>query len=72
MKTPYPIWPIRTEADYQTALQLLAPYFDDEPDIGSDAGAHFAATVTLMEAYEAKRYPIAPPDPAHAIKFRME
>ena len=28
--------------------------------------------VTLVESYEMKSYPIAPPDPIDAIKFRME
>ena len=27
---------------------------------------------TLIEAWERKHYPIAPPDPIEAIKFRME
>ena len=27
---------------------------------------------TLLQAYEAKHYPIDPPDPIEAIKFRME
>jgi HTH-type transcriptional regulator/antitoxin HigA len=71
-KNAYPIRPIRTEADYQAALQLVAPYFDSEPEPDSDAGAHFEAMVTLIEAYEAKHYPIDPPDPVDAIKFRME
>ena len=64
-------YPIRTEGDYQAALQLVAPYFN-EPELESDAGAHFEAMVTLIEAYEAKHYPIDPPDPVDAIKFRME
>ena len=68
----YLILPIRTEADYQAALQLVSPYFDNEPEIDSDAGAHFEAMLTLIEAYEAKHYPIDPPDPVDAIKFRME
>ena len=71
-KNAYPIQPIRTEADYQSALKLVAPYFDAEPELDSDAGAHFEALLTLIEAYEAKHYPIAPPDPVQAIKFRME
>ena len=71
-KNLYPIHPIRTDADYQQALKLVAPYFDNEPELESDAGAHFEAMVTLIEAYEAKHYPIAPPDPIQAIKFRME
>lgn len=57
-----PIHPIRTEADYQQALKLVAPYFDNEPEPDSDAGGHFEAVVTLIESYEAKQHPIAPPD----------
>ena len=71
-KSTHAIQPIRTEADYQAALKLVAPYFDNEPELDSDAGAHFEALLTLIEAYEAKHYPIAPPDPVQAIKFRME
>lgn len=71
-KNAYPIRPICTEADYQAALKLVAPYFDNEPELESDAGAHFEAMVTLIEAFEAKHYPIDPPDPIEAIKFRME
>jgi HTH-type transcriptional regulator/antitoxin HigA len=74
MKKPdnYAIHPIRTDADYRAALALVEPYFDHEPEIDSDAGAHFEAMVTLIEAYEAKHYPISPPDPIEAILFRME
>lgn len=64
--------PIRTGADYEAALKLVEPYFDDEPEPNSDAGAHFDALVTLIEAYEAKHFPIAPPTPIEAIRFRME
>ena len=74
MKKPdcYAIRPIRTDADYRAALALVAPYFDNEPEIDSDAGAHFEAIVTLIEAYEARQYPMSPPDPIEAILFRME
>ena len=74
MKKPdrYPIRPIRTDADYRAALALVAPYFDNEPEIDSDAGAHFEAMGTLIEGYEAKHYPMSPPDPIEAILFRME
>jgi len=68
----YPLRAIRTEADYQAALALAAPYFDHEPEPDSDAGAHFEALLALIEAYEAKHYPIAPPDPIDAILFRMD
>ncbi len=74
MKKPdrYAIRPIRTDTDYRAALALVVPYFDHEPEIDSDAGAHFEAMLTLIEAYEAKHYPISPPDPIEAILFRME
>lgn len=57
-----PLKPIQTEAEYRAALQLVAPYFESEPEIGSDAGLHFEAMVTLIQAYEVKRYPIAGTD----------
>ena len=44
----------------------------NQPEVDSDAGAHFEAMLTLIEAYEAKHYPISPPDPIEAILFRME
>lgn len=56
------IQPIRTEVDYRAALQMVAPYFENEPEVGSDAGAHFEAMISLIEAYEIKCYPIARPD----------
>ncbi|MCL2345546.1 MAG: transcriptional regulator [Desulfobulbus sp.] len=66
--------PIRTEADYRAALKTAEAFFDadEEPDPDSIDGAYFEALVTLIEAYEKKHYPIAPPDPIAAIKFRME
>ena len=68
----YSIQPIRTEADYHVALKQVEPYFDDEPDPDSDAGAHFEALITLIAAYEAKHFLVDPPDAVEAIKFRME
>lgn len=59
-KNIYPLKPIQTEADYRVALQLVAQYFESEPEIDSDAGKHFEAMVTLIQAYEAMHYPVAP------------
>lgn len=66
--------PIRTEDDYQAALKAAEAFFDapTEPDPESEEGAEFEALLTLIEAYERKHYPIDPPDPIEAIKFRME
>ncbi|MDC6166651.1 helix-turn-helix domain-containing protein [Paucibacter sp. XJ19-41] len=66
------IRPIRTPADYEQALRAVAPFFDDEPDPDSEAGAYFEVLLTLIQAYEARHHAIEPPDPVEAIKFRME
>ena len=71
-KNPYLIQPIRTEADHLQALRMVSPYFDNEPEPDSDAGAHFEAMLALIDAYEAKHHAIDPPSPLEAIKFRME
>ncbi|WP_406234666.1 type II toxin-antitoxin system HigA family antitoxin [Isoptericola jiangsuensis] len=66
------IRPIRTESDYENALRELEFYFENEPAIGSEEGDRFEILATLVEAYEAKHYPIELPDPIEAIRFRME
>jgi HTH-type transcriptional regulator / antitoxin HigA len=66
------IRPIRTEHDYQAALRELSAYFDNEPVPGSEDGDRFEILTTLVEAYEAKQFPIQAPDPIEAIRFRME
>lgn len=66
--------PLRTEADYRAALAQAEALFGlpDEPDPGSELGAHFDALITLIEAYERRHYPVDLPDPVEAIRFRME
>jgi HTH-type transcriptional regulator/antitoxin HigA len=66
------IRPIKTEEDYEGALREVSAYFDNEPVPGSADGDRFEVLITLVEAYEAKHYPIGLPDPVEAIKFRME
>ena len=66
------IRPIRTKADYKDALRAVSAYFDDEPEPGTPDGDRFEVLLTLVEAYEAKNFPIDLPDPVEAIKFRME
>lgn len=66
------IHPIRSETDYRDALRELSAWFDDEPAPGTPEGDRFEIMLTLVEAYEAKRFPIEAPDPIEAIKFRME
>lgn len=66
------IHPIRTETDYKTALGELSAYFSDEPEPDTEAGDRFEILLTLVQAYEARQFPIEAPDPIEAIRFRME
>lgn len=66
------IRPIRTEADYKAVLREVSAYFDNEPEPGTEDGDRFEVLLTLVEAYEAKQFPVDLPDPIEAIKFRMD
>lgn len=64
------IRPIRTEADYDAALAEVDGLMDAEVD--TPKGDRLDVLATLVEAYEARRHPIDPPDAIAAIRFRME
>lgn len=63
---------IRTEADYLAALRVVSALVDLDPEADSPEGEQLDVLATLVQAYETKHYPIDPPDPIEAIKFRME
>ena len=63
---------IHTEADYKAALHVVSAYFDNEPEPDTLDGDRFEVLLTLVEAYEAKHFPIDLPDSIEAIKFRMD
>jgi HTH-type transcriptional regulator/antitoxin HigA len=64
------IKPIRTETDYEKALQEIERLWQAE--YGSPEGDKLDVLVTLVEAYEEKHHPIPPPDPVEAILHYME
>lgn len=64
------IRPIKTENDYQSTLSRIEELWGAKKD--TLEGDELDLLITLVEAYELKHYPIAPPDPIDAIKFRME
>lgn len=64
--------PLRTEADYDWALTEIEPYFRNEPALGSPDADRFDVLAELIEAYEAKHWPIASADPIEAIRHRMQ
>src|SRR5210317_1856074 len=61
---------IRTEDDYELALKRLEKIFD--APVESIEGDEAEILSILIEKYEDEHYPIGPPDPIEAIKFRME
>ena len=63
------IRPIKTETDYETALAEIAELMDAKPNTAG--GDRLDVLVTLVQAYEEKRWRIDPPDPIEAIKLRM-
>jgi HTH-type transcriptional regulator / antitoxin HigA len=66
------IRPIHTEADYQAALGDIAVLMASDPAPGTPKGDRLDVLATLVQAYEARHFPIGAPDPVEAIKFRME
>lgn len=64
------IQPIRTEADYDQALANIERLWGARQ--GTPNGDRLDVLLVLVEDYESKHHPIAPPDPVEAIKFRME
>lgn len=66
------IRPIHTEADHKLALKEISALMVADPDLGTPDGDRLDILTTLVQAYEAKHFPISAPDPVEAIKFRME
>jgi HTH-type transcriptional regulator/antitoxin HigA len=62
--------PIRTKKDYEAALGAVERLWGAKS--GTPAGDRLDVLATLIDAYEAVHYPMDPPDPIEAIKFRME
>ena len=66
------IHPLRTEADYDAALEEIERYFDKEPKPGTPEADRFDLLALVIEDYERKNWPIEPPDAIDAIRYRME
>jgi HTH-type transcriptional regulator/antitoxin HigA len=67
-----PIRPLRTEADYESALDEIEGYFENEPASGTPAADRFDLLALVIEDYEKKNWPIDAADPVEAIRYRME
>lgn len=64
------IRPIRTDADHDAAMAEVERLWGAKE--GTPDGDRLDVLATLIDAYEAKRWPIAAPDPIAAIEFRLD
>ncbi len=64
------IKPIKTETDYEAALEEIERLFNAKP--GTTEADRLEVITTLTEAYEEKHYAIPLPDPIEAILYHME
>ena len=63
---------IKTKKDHEAALERIYELMQMNLKAGSALSDELEALSILVEAYEEKHYPIPPPHPIEAIKFRLE
>jgi HTH-type transcriptional regulator/antitoxin HigA len=64
------ITPIKTQRDYRRALKDVEGLMMAKR--GTPDGDRLDVLVTLVEAWEAKHYPLDLPDPVEAIKYHLD
>ena len=64
------IRPIRNNNDHESALKRIQALMSAKA--GTDDGDELDVLATLVDAYEARNFPIESPDPIAAVRFRME
>jgi HTH-type transcriptional regulator/antitoxin HigA len=61
---------IKTDKDYEKALSRIDGLMDAKP--GTSEIDELELLTAHVELYEEQNYPISPPDPIEATKFRMD
>jgi HTH-type transcriptional regulator/antitoxin HigA len=64
--------PVKTKKDHEAALSRVYELMQKDIKPGSKISDELEVLSILVEAYEKKHYPIPPPHPLEAIKFRLE
>jgi HTH-type transcriptional regulator/antitoxin HigA len=64
------IQPVRTEAEHDAAVARITQLLGAE--LGTAASDELEVLATLVDAYEARQFPMNTPDPLTIIKFQME
>ena len=52
--------PLRTEAEYEAAVDEIEQFFDHEPRRGTPEADRFDLLALVIEDYEKKRWPLIP------------
>ncbi len=63
---------IKTKRDHRAALARISVLMEEHPRTGSDEYDEMELLSILVSDYEERKYPIDPPDPIEAIKFRLD
>lgn len=63
---------IKTEKEYKLALEKAYLLMQEEIELNTKQADELDLLTLLIEHYEQSNYPILPPSPIEAIKFRLE
>jgi HTH-type transcriptional regulator/antitoxin HigA len=63
---------VKTPEEHEAALERLMALMDADPEEGSREADQLEVLAMLIDQYEQRQFPINLPDPASAIRFRME
>ena len=63
------VHPIRNDADHEAALERIAELWRAAP--GSDEAYELDALATLVDAYEARQFPIPPVEPVETLRLAI-
>lgn len=66
------IKPVKTKQDYEAALQRCYDLMQKNIKQNTPGADELEILSILVEKYEEKHYPVPPPKPLEAIKFRLE
>lgn len=66
------IKPVKTKKDYETALQRCYTLMQKNIKPNTPEADELEVLSILVEDYEKKRYPMPPPHPVAAIKYRLQ
>jgi HTH-type transcriptional regulator / antitoxin HigA len=64
--------PLRSEADYDTALKAIEAFFETEPQPGSPEADRFDLLALVIADYEHKHWAIEAPDAPDLLRAQME